>query len=136
MEETRGRAGVQSGRGGEAGGGGGQGPRTEGGVGPLARLGGARAAVLLSLLHEVQSQTGTPLTNVTPRLLAGSQAGAGCFEPCKYRCFPRSLQSRSLRFPVPQEDEKEPCGRKGVPWTPGREPSSLGARSRKAAPPL
>ena len=36
---------------------------------------------------------------------------------------------------MPQEAEKEPGGRKGVPWTPGREPSSLGARSRKAPRP-
>lgn len=47
MEATRGRAGEQSRRGGEAGGGGGgggRGTRTESGVGPPARCGGARAA--------------------------------------------------------------------------------------------
>lgn len=39
-------------------------------------------------------------------------------------------------FPVPQEDEKDPDGRKGVLWTLGWEPSCLGARSSKASPPL
>lgn len=90
MEETRGRAGEQSGRGGEAGGGGGgggQGPRTEGGVGPLARLGGARAAVLLS-----------PQRAAPARLPArGSPAPR-----------PRRRRRRYRRTPLPG-----PCGPRG-----------------------
>lgn len=46
------------------------------------------------------------------------------------------LQKRSLIFPVPQEGEKDPGVRRSVLWTPGWEPSSLGARPRKASPPL
>lgn len=43
------------------------------------------------------------------------------------------FHSGSIKFPVPQEDEKDPGVRRSVLWTLGWEPSSRGARPRKAS---